>query len=52
MQAMTAPEDGMYERVTRRIARITALLGAAGRAGTFAIGGWTRPAVRSAVGVS
>ena len=37
---MTAPEDGMYERVTRRITRITALLGAAGTAGAFAIGGW------------
>jgi len=37
---MTAPDDGMYERVTRRIARITMLLGAAGTATAFATGGW------------
>jgi ATP synthase I subunit len=30
----------MFERVTRRITRITALLGAAGTAGAFVIGGW------------
>lgn len=38
---MTALDDALYERVTRRITRITAVLGAGGSVAAFVMGGWS-----------